>query len=68
MFVPAEDTCMLETLEVFETYGDGMELPLGLRAVGVPGLTRGVQALLAPCQGVRCWRATSLAPQRVGSS
>ena len=39
VFVPAEDTCMLETLEVFETYGDGMELPLGLRAVGVPGLT-----------------------------
>lgn len=68
VFVPAEDTCMLETLEVFETYGDGMELPLGLRAVGVPGLTRGVQALLAPCQGVRCWWATSLAPQRVGSS
>ena len=51
VFVPAEDTCMLETLEVFETYGDGMELPLGLRAVGVPGLTRGEQALLAPCQG-----------------
>ena len=51
VFVPAEDTCMIETLESFQTFGDGAELPFGLRAIGVPGLTRGEQALLAPCNG-----------------
>ncbi len=51
VFVPAEDTCMIETLESFLTFSDGAELPLGLRAIGVPGLTRGEQALLVPCHG-----------------
>jgi hypothetical protein len=48
VFVPAADTCMLESLESYETFVDGAELPLGLLAVGVPGLTRGEQALFSP--------------------
>ena len=45
VFLPAEDVCMVEDLDRWEPYGDGDELPCGLRAVGVPGLTRGEQAL-----------------------
>lgn len=51
IYVPTEDTCMLECLESYETYGSDDELPLGLQAIGIPGLTRGEQALLAPCHG-----------------
>ena len=42
---------MVEDLDRWEPYGDGDELPCGLSAVGVPGLTRGEQALLSPRHG-----------------
>ena len=51
VFLPAEDVCMVEDLDRWEPYGDGDELPCGLSAVGVPGLTRGEQALLSPRHG-----------------
>ncbi|MCY3737196.1 MAG: hypothetical protein OXG13_12380 [Gemmatimonadaceae bacterium] len=51
IYLPAEDACMVEDLDRWEPYGDGDELPCGLRAVGVPGLTRGEQALLSPRHG-----------------
>ncbi len=51
VFVPAADTHMIEDLDAYQTYGDGDDLPCGLKAIGVPGLTAGEQALLWPGHG-----------------
>ncbi len=51
VFVPARDVCMIEDLENYETYGDGDDLPCGLKAIGTPGLTRGEQVILSPVHG-----------------
>ena len=51
VYVPERDLCMIEDLEDFETYGDGDLLLGGLRAIGVPGLTRGEQALYSAVHG-----------------
>ena len=48
VFLPAADICMIEDLESWEPYGDGDQLPCGLQAIAVPGLTRGEHALLSP--------------------
>ena len=51
VFVPELDLCMLETLDSCEVYCDGDILPGNLRAIGVPGLTRGEQVLLSETNG-----------------
>jgi hypothetical protein len=51
VFVPEQDLCMIEDLDEYERYGDGDSLPCGIRAIGVPGLTRGEQALLSGSNG-----------------
>ena len=47
VFLPAADICMIEDLESWEPYGAGDQLPCGLEAIAVPGLTRGEHALLS---------------------
>ena len=51
VFVPEEDLCMFEDLGPHKTYKDGDTLPGNLRAIGVPGLTRGEQALFSDSNG-----------------
>ena len=51
VYVPADDLSMIEDLDDYEIYGDGNMLPCGIRAIGVPGLTRGEQALFSETNG-----------------
>jgi len=51
VYVPEADLCMFEDLDQYEVYGDGDVLPGEVTAVGVPGLTRGEQALFSETNG-----------------
>lgn len=60
IFVPERDLCMFENLGAHETYDDGDILPCGIRAIGVPGLTRGEQALYSETNGGTIFTADCL--------
>ena len=51
IFLPELDSHMIEDIDQFIGYGDAFEHECGLRAIGVPGLTRGEQALLSGTHG-----------------
>lgn len=51
VFVPERDRSMIEDIDRFTGYGDGFEHYCGFRAIGVPGLTPGEQAILSDAHG-----------------
>ena len=51
IFLPELDRHMIEDIDEFVGYGDGFEHECGIRAIGVPGLTPGEQALLSGAHG-----------------
>ena len=51
LYVPGKDVHRFEDLEGYISYEHGYELPCGLTALGVPGLTPGEHALLSPLHG-----------------
>ena len=51
VYVPSLDTSMVEDIEHFKGYGHGFVHHSGVRAIGVPGLTAGEQAILSDMHG-----------------
>ena len=60
LLVPERDLCMFEDLGDYQTYDDGDVLPCGIRAIGVPGLTRGEHVLFSETNGGTIFTADCL--------